>query len=172
MQLPNFKFNLQITIQNLQKCQKTTFFKFCFFFNNQRRHAIHMKYQNNLEKNRSFRNRENLQYKETAYSVLLSLFMRTNGWCNNFHAPKHRLKRYSAFGQNPIFLKDQNMKKYQHYIDVRGEVLPTQASFYMKMKKDLISVGNYFSLENKVHIFFLMQQISLKQRLLFLKPGV
>ena len=27
--------------------------------------------------------------------------------------------------QNPTFLKDQNMKKYQHYIDERGEVLPT-----------------------------------------------
>ena len=27
--------------------------------------------------------------------------------------------------QNPIFLKDQNMKKYQHYIDVREEDLPT-----------------------------------------------
>ena len=33
--------------------------------------------------------------------------------------------RYSAFRQNTIFLKDQNMKKYQHYIDARGEVLPT-----------------------------------------------
>ena len=38
-------------------------------------------------KNRSFRNRENLQYKKTAGSVLLSLFMRTNGKCNNSHAP-------------------------------------------------------------------------------------
>ena len=35
------------------------------------------------------------------------------------------LKQYFAFRQNPIFLKDQNMKKYQHYIDLRGEVLPT-----------------------------------------------
>ena len=43
----------------------------------------------NIEKNnnRSFRNREDLQYKKTADSVLLSLFMRTNGKCNNSHAP-------------------------------------------------------------------------------------
>ena len=51
--------------------------------------------------------------------------MRNNGKCNNSHALKHRLKQYSAFRQNPIFLKDQNMKKYQHYIYIRGEVLPT-----------------------------------------------
>ena len=37
-------------------------------------------------------------------------------------------KRYFAFRQNPMFLKDQNMKKYQHYIDVGGEVLPTSRS--------------------------------------------
>ena len=35
-----------------------------------------------------------------ADSVLLSLFMRTNGKCNNSHDPWHRLKRYSAFHQN------------------------------------------------------------------------
>ena len=28
-----------------------------------------------------------LQYKKTANSVVLSLFMRTNGKCNNSHAP-------------------------------------------------------------------------------------
>ena len=33
--------------------------------------------------------------------------------------------RYSAFRQNPMFLKDQNMKTYQHFIDVRVEVLQT-----------------------------------------------
>ena len=38
-------------------------------------------------KNGSFRNRENLQYYKTADSVLLSLFMRANGKCNNSHAP-------------------------------------------------------------------------------------
>ena len=38
-------------------------------------------------KNRSFWNRENLQYKKTADSLILSLFMRTNGMCNNSHAP-------------------------------------------------------------------------------------
>ena len=41
---------------------------------------------NNLA-NRFFRNKVNLQYKNTAGSVLLSLFMRTNGKCNNTHAP-------------------------------------------------------------------------------------
>ena len=38
-------------------------------------------------KNGSFRNRENLQNKKTADSVLLSLFIETNGKCNNSHAP-------------------------------------------------------------------------------------
>ena len=38
-------------------------------------------------KNGSFRNRENLLYKKTADSVLLSLFMRTNREGNNSHAP-------------------------------------------------------------------------------------
>ena len=37
--------------------------------------------------------------------------------------PKHQLKRYSAFCQNPILVKDQDMKKYQHSINVRGVVL-------------------------------------------------
>ena len=40
-------------------------------------------------KNGSFRNTENLRYMKTADSVLLSLFMRTNGKCNNSHAPWH-----------------------------------------------------------------------------------
>ena len=38
-------------------------------------------------KNGSFRNRENLQLKKTADSVLLNLFMRTNGKCNISYAP-------------------------------------------------------------------------------------
>ena len=38
-------------------------------------------------KNGSVRNRENLQCKKTADLVLLCLFMRTNGKCNNSHAP-------------------------------------------------------------------------------------
>ena len=38
-------------------------------------------------KNESFINSVNLQYKKTGDSVLLSLFMRTNGKCNIFHAP-------------------------------------------------------------------------------------
>ena len=37
---------------------------------------------NNLEKKHILRNRENLQHKKTADSVLLSLFVRTNGKCN------------------------------------------------------------------------------------------
>ena len=41
---------------------------------------------NNLE-NRSFRNRESLQNKKTADSVLLSLFIRSNGTCSNSHVP-------------------------------------------------------------------------------------
>ena len=40
-----------------------------------------------IRKKVSFRNIENLQNKKTADSVLLSLFMRTNGKCNNSHAP-------------------------------------------------------------------------------------
>ena len=43
--------------------------------------------------------------------------MRTNVKCINSYAHKHQLKRYSVFRQNPIFPKDQNMKKYQHFID-------------------------------------------------------
>ena len=34
-------------------------------------------------------------------------FMRTNGKCNNSHA---LAKRYSAFRQNPVFMKEENMK--------------------------------------------------------------
>ena len=35
---------------------------------------------------------------------------------------------YSAFRQSPISLKDQIMKKYQHYIDVRGEFYQLHAA--------------------------------------------
>ena len=35
--------------------------------------------------------------------------MRNNGKCSNSHAPKHQLKQYSGFRQNPIFLKDQSI---------------------------------------------------------------
>ena len=38
---------------------------------------------------------------------------------------EHLLKRYFAFCQNPKLLKDQSLKKYQHYIDVREDKLPT-----------------------------------------------
>ena len=36
---------------------------------------------------KSFRKRENLQYMKMADSVLLNLFLRTNGMCNNSHVP-------------------------------------------------------------------------------------
>ena len=39
--------------------------------------------------------------------------------------PSTGLKAVFALCMNQILLKDQNMKKYQHLIDVRGEVLPT-----------------------------------------------
>ena len=65
---------------------------------------------------------EQPSYMKSAGSVLLSLFMRTNGKCNDSHLHQHWLKRISAF------LKNQEMKKYQHNIDVWGEVLPTPRS--------------------------------------------
>ena len=68
--------------------------------------------------------KERTYNKIIADSVLLSLFMRTDGKCNNAHAPLHRLKRYSAFRQNPIhdFLKDQNMKNI-HIIQMHVEMV-------------------------------------------------
>ena len=47
----------------------------------------------NILENRSFRNTENLQFKKTEDSVLLNLFMRTNGKCNNFNASSTYLSR-------------------------------------------------------------------------------
>ena len=43
---------------------------------------------------------------------LMSLHMRTNGKCNYSITPYHWLKRYTALRQNSIFLKNQNMHKY------------------------------------------------------------
>ena len=83
------------------------FYCMALFHSQTRSHMV----SSNNRKNRSFRNRENLQYKKTADSVKLSLFMRTNRKYNDSHTPKHRLKRYSAFRQNPMFLKDHNTKK-------------------------------------------------------------
>ena len=37
--------------------------------------------------------------------------MRVSGTCSKFHVSKHRLKHNSAFWQNPIYPKDQNMEK-------------------------------------------------------------
>ena len=70
---------------------------------------------NNPKKNnRSFRNRENLQYKKTEDSVLLSLLMRTNGNPVVFCLPSE-----------PNIPEGPEYKKYQHYVDAQGEVLPT-----------------------------------------------
>ena len=79
-----------------------------------------MKYQNKLE-DVSFRNRENLQYKKTVDSVLMSLFMRTYGKCNNAHAPSSSLSSILLFSE-PTIPVGPEYEKYQHYIDVRGEV--------------------------------------------------
>ena len=62
-------------------------------------------------------------------------------------------KQYSAFSQNSIFLKDQNMKKYQHYryIDAGGGgggefyqlhtvVLEKILFFYFKLWQPLCSM--------------------------------
>ena len=66
-------------------------------------------YNNNLEKNGSFRNKENLQYKKTADLVLLGLLVRTNGKCYNAHVPWHRLKRYSPnIPEGPEYEKNIN----------------------------------------------------------------
>ena len=40
---------------------------------------------------------ENLQYKKTADSVILSLFVRTNGKCNNSHAQASLAKMSSSY---------------------------------------------------------------------------
>ena len=84
-------------------------------------------------RNGSFRNRENLQYKKTADSVLFSLFMRTNVKCNDSHAPPphppHRLKRYSAFCQIQIFLKDQNMKNYHTFCFPSEPNIPERSEY-------------------------------------------
>ena len=70
---------------------------------------------------------------KTADSVLLSLFVRSNGKCNNSHPPPPPpqlcLKRYSAFRENPMLPKDQNLKKYQQYIDAQEA---TDFCFYCK----------------------------------------
>ena len=62
----------------------------------------------NSPENRSFRNRENLQYLKTADLVSLRLFMNINGL--ERATTLMPLKQHSAFCQNQIFLKDQNMK--------------------------------------------------------------
>ena len=66
---------------------------------------------NNPGKNGSFRNIENQQYKKTADLGLFSLFIRTNGKCNNPHAP------CTCFSGILIsLLKDQNMKRYSAFV--------------------------------------------------------
>ena len=46
---------------------------------------VNLRYTQIIWKNGSFKNRENLKYKKTAVLALLSLFIRTNGKCSNFH---------------------------------------------------------------------------------------
>ena len=50
--------------------------------------------------------------------------MRTNEKWNNSHAPYHQLKQYSAsaFRQNPIFLKEQNIKKISFLLQTQTNV--------------------------------------------------
>ena len=44
--------------------------------------------------------------------ILYSQFNKINEKCDNWHASQNLIKRYSAFSENPIFLKDQNIKIY------------------------------------------------------------
>ena len=53
--------------------------------------------------------------------------MRTNERATSLMPPSTS-KCYSAFRQNLIFLKDQNMKKYQHYNDVGEKFYQLQAA--------------------------------------------
>ena len=69
---------------------------------------------NNME-NGSFRYRENLQFKKTAILVLVSQFMRSNGRCNNSHAPSTGLR-----GILFSVKMDQNMKNI-NIISMHGE---------------------------------------------------
>ena len=55
-------------------------------------------------------------------SVRTQYSWRTRIW-NNINTVSMYEEKFYAFRQNPVFLKDQNMNKYQHCIDVRGEVL-------------------------------------------------
>ena len=55
-------------------------------------------------------NTENLQYKKTADSVLLSLFMRTNGMCNNSHAPSTGLRGIPVLVRNCLRVWNTTLK--------------------------------------------------------------
>ena len=51
--------------------------------------------------------------------------MRTNGKCNNSHYPSTSLEVF-CFPSEPNIPEGPEYAKYQHYINVQGEVLPTQ----------------------------------------------
>ena len=93
-------------------------------------------------KNGSLRNRVNLHYKKTADSILLSLFMRTNGKCNNSHDPYYWLKPYSAFRQNSIFLKDQNMKKISTLYRCKGRTFTNSTQKQRQQLRFLNNLSN------------------------------
>ena len=64
---------LTLVMLNIFKCMSEFYHVICQYSS----------YKYIILKKGAFRNRENLQYKKRADSVLLSLFMRTYGKCNN-----------------------------------------------------------------------------------------
>ena len=75
--------------------------------------------------------------------------MRNNGKCINSHAPKHGLKRYSAFRQNPIFLKDQNVKKNSNTISMDGAKLYQLHTETLQLLQPLNNLEKNRSLRNR-----------------------
>ena len=57
--------------------------------------------------------------------------------------PNSTGKPYSAFHQNPIFLKDKNMKTYQHYIDAQVNKSKTCHNQTSVQGHDIIILVNY-----------------------------
>ena len=97
---------------------------------------------NNLE-NRSFRDRENLQYyKKTADSVLLSLFMRTTGKCNNSYAPSTGLSRILLLPDAWLVCQiiQKLSKGYYSYTDSISITLRVANLFHMVVHYDYICI--------------------------------
>ena len=61
--------------------------------------------------------------------------MRINGKCNNSRTPESKLQVYIAFSQNPIFLKDQTINQYEHFIDVRRGFLTILGGSFLVIHK-------------------------------------